>query len=235
MELAEEHGSAYIDLLAGPPTGRAMAPLATIDFVGWDVHRAIVDHLRASTHDEAHDAFALPPFMDELMARGHLGDKTAALGGFYRREGAGKDAPRLALDARQRAYVSAQPTMPPTARRMTELHTSGRHGEAFDVFAEANGDTGLMRDIVLGYISYALGRVGEVVERTEDVDRIMAHGFRWAPPGLLCDLIGTRRTIRLLEQHDLPVPRVLAVAANSQARLYPDTAIAGFFPHAHAA
>ena len=44
-QLAEEHGVAYIDALIGPHTGRAMAPLATIDFVGWDVHQAIVDNL----------------------------------------------------------------------------------------------------------------------------------------------------------------------------------------------
>ena len=57
-QLAETHGAAYIDALVGPHTGRAMAPLATIDFVGWDVHAAIVDNVYANTRDEAHAAFA---------------------------------------------------------------------------------------------------------------------------------------------------------------------------------
>src|SRR5262249_50758117 len=52
-QLAEERGVAFIDALVGPHTGRAMAPLATIDFVGWDVHAAIVDNLHANTRDEA--------------------------------------------------------------------------------------------------------------------------------------------------------------------------------------
>jgi 3-hydroxyacyl-CoA dehydrogenase len=56
-QLAEIHGAAYIDGLLGPHTGRAMAPLATIDFVGWDVHQAIVDNVYANTRDEAHEAF----------------------------------------------------------------------------------------------------------------------------------------------------------------------------------
>src|SRR5690606_36073782 len=38
-QLAEEHGVAYMDQLVGTHTGRALAPLATIDLVGWDVHK----------------------------------------------------------------------------------------------------------------------------------------------------------------------------------------------------
>jgi 3-hydroxyacyl-CoA dehydrogenase len=65
-QLAEEHGVAFMDALIGPHTGRAMAPLVTVDFVGWDVHKAIVDNLYANTSDEAHAAFALPAYMQKL-------------------------------------------------------------------------------------------------------------------------------------------------------------------------
>ena len=61
-QLADEHGVAFIDSLVGPHTGRAMPPLATIDLVGWDVHKAIVDNVYANTNDEAHAAFALPAY-----------------------------------------------------------------------------------------------------------------------------------------------------------------------------
>src|SRR5215475_8126562 len=44
-QLAEEHGPLLVDRLVGPYTGRAMTPLATIDLVGWDIHRAIVDNI----------------------------------------------------------------------------------------------------------------------------------------------------------------------------------------------
>ena len=53
-QLAAEHGVAFIDYLIGPHTGRAMAPLATVDLVGWDVHKAIVDNVYANCEDEAH-------------------------------------------------------------------------------------------------------------------------------------------------------------------------------------
>ena len=54
--------------------------------------------------------------------------------------------------------------------------------------------------VVLGYVSYGLSRVGEVVARPRDVDRIMGFGFNWAPPSVLVDAIGARRTVALLER-----------------------------------
>src|SRR5262249_37457499 len=146
----------------------------------------------AHTHDEAHDAFLLPRYMGELIARGVLGDKTPAAGGFFRR--GAKGAPPLALDPQSREHRAAASEVPELARRTKALHRVGRYREAFDVFAEASGpDAELMRRVVLGYVSYGLNRVGEVVETVADVDRIMGFGFNWAPPGALVDVIGARR------------------------------------------
>ena len=86
-QLSQEHGVAFIDYVVGPHTGRAMAPLATIDLVGWDVHKAIVDNVYANTEDEARTAFRMPSFMERGVEAGHLGDKTPKLGGFYRKDG----------------------------------------------------------------------------------------------------------------------------------------------------
>lgn len=226
-QLAEHHGPAYIDALLGPHTGRAMAPLATIDFVGWDVHQAIVDNLAAHTRDEAHARFALPAYMAGLIERGHLGNKAAELGGFFRRIGKGAEAQAFVLEPKTHAYLPAgKPAVPEVARQMKQLHRIGRYRSAFDVFAEATGpDAELMRRVILGYVSYGLSRVGEVVERAADVDRIMGFGFNWAPPSALVDLIGARRTITLLEAARLPVPRVVAEVASSGARLFDEPTV----------
>ncbi len=207
-QLAEIHGAAYIDGLLGPHTGRAMAPLATIDFVGWDVHAAIVDNVFANTRDEAHAAFALPRAMRAQIAAGVLGDKTPHKGGFF------KKSDKRSLD------------MPDLAQQMKALHHVGRYREAFDLFATADGaDAELMRRVILGYVSYGLNRVGEVVERVADVDRIMGFGFNWAPPGALVDLIGARRTVQLLDAARLPVPRAVVDAAERNQRLFDATRV----------
>jgi 3-hydroxyacyl-CoA dehydrogenase len=221
-QLAEKYGVAYIDALLGPHTGRAMAPLATIDFVGWDVHRAIVDNLYAHTQDEAHDAFAMPRYMSDLIARGALGDKTPEHGGFARRGDKGKA--NLILDPTSGAHTASAVEVPAVARKMKALHHTGRYREAFDLFAEdKSADAELMRRVILGYLSYGLNRVGEVVEKVVDVDRIMGFGFNWAPPSALVDILGARRTVKLLEAAQLPVPRVVTDAAERNQPLYDPT------------
>ena len=84
-QLAEEMGPALVDRIVGPYTGRALTPLATIDLVGWDIHRAIVDNVYANTSDEAHETNKLPGYMASLMEKGVLGDKTGS--GFFKRDG----------------------------------------------------------------------------------------------------------------------------------------------------
>ena len=221
-QLAEEHGVAFVDALIGPHTGRAMTPLVTVDFVGWDVHKAIVDNLHANTRDEAHAAFALPAYMQRGIERGHLGNKTRDRGGFFRTEGKGKEARRFVLDPKSGDYVPyAAPALPPFVDGMKQAIRTGRYGRAMDAMCAAEGtEAELLRKVVLGYVSYGLARVGEVVERARDVDRIMGFGFNWAPPSVLVDAIGARRTVQLLERAKLAVPKVVVEAAEKNLHLF---------------
>ena len=218
-QLAEEHGVAFMDQLVGPHSGRAMPPLVTIDFVGWDVHKAIVDNLYANTNDEAHAAFKLPAYMQRGIAAGRLGNKTK--GGFFK-----KDASKalLVLDTKTGDYRPLAEVAKPAPAFVDQMKAAihvGRYNRAMDVFCTAQGtEADLLRRVVLGYISYGLKRVGEVVQRPRDVDRIMGFGFNWAPPSVLVDAIGARRTIALLEQAKLAVPRVLAEAAEKNIHLF---------------
>lgn len=216
-QLAPEHGVGYLDILIGPHTGRAMPPLTTIDFVGWDVHKAIVDNLRHNTNDEAHSAFALPSYMADLLARGHLGTKTPEKGGFFRKASRGGASEVYVLDPARGDYLPARNVHrePPLfVRKMKELIRVGRYREALEVLMKAEGsEANVARRIVLGYVSYALARVGEVVERIADIDRIMAFGFNWAPPGVIVDLLGPAEIIRALERANLMVPKALEEAS----------------------
>ena len=60
-----------------------MAPLTTLDFVGLDVHKAIVDNIYENTHDYAHDTFVFPEFVQKLIVQKKLGRKSG--GGLYQR------------------------------------------------------------------------------------------------------------------------------------------------------
>lgn len=216
--LAETYGPAFVDYLIGPYTGRAMPPLATIDLVGWDVHKAIVDNVYANTRDEAHAQFKMPKFMDNLIGQGHLGNKTPAKGGFFRRVKDGKQTTLFALDPATGHYVEsrAHPVQPiPFVEEIRALHRVGRYREAMRVFATASGaEADLARRVVFGYVSYALNRVGddEVVRQPRDVDLIMGFGFNWAPPTVLVDIVGVAEIRKAIEKYGLPLPKVLAAA-----------------------
>lgn len=217
-QLSEEHGVAFIDYVVGPQTGRAMAPLATIDLVGWDVHKAIVDNVYANTEDEAHAAFQMPSFMERGVTAGQLGDKTPKQGGFYRKDGKAVEV----LDPKTGSYKPLQKPAPiPFVEQMKQYNREGRYAQAFAVFAEARGaEADLARTVILGYVSYALNRVGEVAESARDVDIIMSYGFNWAPPSALVDLIGAKNIIPMFERYHLMVPPVVEKAAANGGKLY---------------
>ena len=216
--LAAEHGVAYVDYLIGPHTGRAMAPLATIDLVGWDVHKAIVDNVHQNCEDEAHACFKLPTFMDKGIREGMLGDKTADRGGFYKKQG--KET--LALDLRTGTHAPVQKPAPiDFVEKMKFFNRVGKYAEAMAALRDAKGsDADLCRRVVMGYVSYGLKRVGEVAETPHDVDTIMSYGFNWAPPTAIVDLLGARDAIRMLSDLKLAVPACLEQAARDGARMF---------------
>ena len=69
-------GVDYIDAILGPFTGRTMPPITTSDFVGLDVHKAIVDNIYNNTNDYVHEKFVLPEFVQGLIDQKKLGRKS---------------------------------------------------------------------------------------------------------------------------------------------------------------
>jgi 3-hydroxyacyl-CoA dehydrogenase len=212
-QLAEELGPVLVDRIVGPYTGRALTPLATIDLVGWDIHRAIVDNVYEKTDDEARETLRLPQYMDKLMERGVLGNKTGR--GFFWREG----KVRHALDPVSGDYKPEAECVLPALDYIDDvarLHSEARYAEAMQVFLAAEGqEAELARKVVAGYISYAFHRVGEVTETLDGIDRIMGMGFNWAPPGALVDTLGAAASVEMIERAGLPVPERLVEAART--------------------
>jgi len=219
-QLAEIHGVQLMDTLIGPYTGRAMAPLATADLVGWDVHQAIVDNIVANTNDEAKQAFIFPAYMVALMEHGHLGDKTPALGGFFRRVYVDGKGVNEVLQPGNRNYVPRNAALKiPFVEEVKDLHHRGRYREGINRFIEASGeDAEIARRVIIGYVSYALNRVGpgEPARDYRDVDRIMSAGFNWVPPSALVDLIGLDRTVALMDRYALKRPALLDAALRGE-------------------
>ena len=212
-QLAEEIGVLLADKLVGPYTGRAMTPLSTVDLVGWDIHRAIVDNVYALTDDEAHETNRLPDYMSRLMDKGVLGNKSG--GGFFKKDG----KKRLVLDPKSGDYTPEEDIKLPDLGYIDEvaaLHRDGRYQEGMQVFLNAEGEYAkIARGVIAGYIAYAFHRVGEVTETIDGIDRIMGMGFNAAPPSVLVDTIGAKGVVGMIEEAGLSVPAALADAART--------------------
>ena len=84
-ELVRQFGVEMMDYLIGPYTGRLLPPLATIDLVGLDIHKAILLSLQTYTQDAMHNKLVIPAYIDTMIAAGRLGNKTRANGGFFKK------------------------------------------------------------------------------------------------------------------------------------------------------
>jgi len=212
-QLAEKLGPVLVDRLIGPYTGRALTPLATIDLVGWDIHRAIVDNVHQNAPDEAHATNKLPDFMASLMENGVQGNKSG--GGFFKRDG----KTRLALSPSTGDYKPVDDISLPDLGYIddvSDLYRMARYEEGLATFLAAPGEeAAIARKVIAGYISYAFHRAGEVTETITGIDMIMGAGFNWAPPSVLVDTMGAAAAVEMIGAAELPVPEALSAAASS--------------------
>ena len=228
-QLAETLGPALVDKVIGPYTGRAMTPLATIDLVGWDIHRAIVDNVYEQCDDEARETNKLPDYMARLMDKGVLGDKSG--GGFFKRDG----KTRLALDISSGDYHPIDEASFPELGYIDEvgtLYAQGRYAEGMQLFLTSDNEYAkIARKVIGGYISYAYHRVGEAADGINEIDRIVGTGFNWGPPSVLVDTMTPAGATRMIEEAGLPVPQALAAigADAGQTFQHPHINIGKFF------
>jgi len=191
---AEEHadsgGIAFMDAVMGRFTGRAMPPLETIDFVGLDIHQAIVENIRQNTEACCAQSLALPAYLQHLINLGRLGRKVGE--GLYKRE---RDQTgnlvKLVYDIEKQDYLPVPRAMPLFRKNVCEAISVGDYRSAMAMILESEGDeVAICRKLMLKYIAHAFSLIGTVVDNRDDIDRVMGYGFNWIPPSALVDLFG---------------------------------------------
>ncbi len=195
LQYAEKYkdngGIDYIDALLGPFTGRAMAPLATSDFVGLDVHKAIVDNIYENTDDYAHETFVLPEFAADLVSEGKLGRKSG--GGLYQQVKYENGLKRqTAYDVNTGLYRDVIPYVFPFADKMKRRIAEGDYQKAFELLVNNHSqEAELCLSFLLKYIVYSLYATEEVGYCVEAADDVMATGFNWCPPLAMYQALST--------------------------------------------
>jgi 3-hydroxyacyl-CoA dehydrogenase len=201
-----EGGIALIDYLLGGFTGRAMSPMATIDLVGLDVHKAIVNNIYTLTNDEANDSFKLPKYVEYLISNGYLGNKSRQ--GFYKKE----DDQKLVFNTNSNSYEPIPKFNIEFINQAKNLISVGDYKKAFQIILESKTfEAKIIQYFFARYISYSLSLVGPVVREKADIDKVMAYGFSWLPPCALIDLLGGKDTVvKLIKLHNFKVPDVIS-------------------------
>lgn len=190
-EMYQDNGGIdYIDSIIGPFTGRNMAPLLTSDFVGLDVHKAIVDNIYNNTNDYAHDTFKMPEFALQLILENKLGRKSGA--GLYQTI-KNPDGSKIynVYDIASNSYRKKESYVFPFAKHMVKKLKIGNYNEAFQALTENNSiEANICTQFLIKYVIYSIITTKTIGESIHSADDVMATGFGWVPPLAVIDAFG---------------------------------------------
>lgn len=194
LQYAEKYkelgGIDYIDSILGLFSGRSMAPLVTSNFVGLDVHKAIVDNIYENTNDFAHKTFVMPDYANKLISENKLGRKTGV--GLYKTIISEEGVKSIYVyDIASGDYRLKKNYKFPFALNMIKELKNGNYSKAFKIlkFDEAK-ETKLCLEFLLKYVIYSLFVNQAIGEDINSADVVMATGFNWAPPLAIIDALG---------------------------------------------
>ena len=176
----------------------------TSDFVGLDIHKAIVDNIFNSTQDYAHDTFILPEFASKLISDGKLGRKSGA--GLYQLVRYENGLKRQTVyDINTGFYRDVIPYVFPFADKMKRRIAEGDYLKAFERLVNNHSqEAEICLSFLLKYIVYSLHATEEVGYSIEAADDVMATGFNWCPPLAMYQALSTVSNVPDLIRERLP-------------------------------
>ncbi len=217
-----------VDACTGPAIGQPKsATFRTADIVGLDVLVHVVRNIYDSIpNDESREMWRVPAFVEEMMKRGWLGEKTG--GGFYKRMKKGGESEILTLDwqkmeyrARQKAKfgsIEAGKQIEETRERLRVLVGPVLDGKGGDKASR------FLWSCLSENCLYAARRVPEIANSVVDVDRAMRWGFAWElGPFEVWDAIGVARMAEALERDGKQIPAIVSKVLASPKKSFYET------------
>ena len=201
LQYAEKYkdygGIDFIDAILSGYTGRNMKPLETIDFVGIDVHKSIVDNVRENSKENDKQSFELPEFVSDIVKEGNLGMKTGA--GLYKII----DNKKFVYDINSKKYREVIDYKFYYVDNVINQISNGNYVEGYNLIKD---DSSMESDIcitfLLKYILYSIKITKNICNDISYCDNAMANGFNWLPPLAMIDALGGKdEVIRLIKKY----------------------------------
>jgi 3-hydroxyacyl-CoA dehydrogenase len=208
-----------VDKMTGPTLGRPKsATFRTFDLVGLDVLAHVSRNLyEAVPDDEDREAYALPEFVERMVAGRILGDKTK--GGFYqKRKGEGGSRDIWTLDVASLEYRPQQKAKLPALDAAKNIEDVRARIKSLVWGKERAG--AFLWKIMSRVFAYAANRIPEIADTVVEVDRAMKWGFGWEL-GVFetWDAVGVEKSVARMKEEGRAVPenvqRMLDAGATS--------------------
>lgn len=185
-------GIDYIDAIFTGITGRNLAPLFTINFVGLDVHKAIVDNVYLNTDDIYRDSFVLPEFIDDLISNNHLGLKSKR--GLYARR---EDRTSEVYDISSSEFRDVVDYDFKFVKQGKKLISEGKYRDFINEILDNNDhELEILKESLVSYVVFSLTKSLEICSDIHSADVAMATGFGWIPPLSIIDAVGGKTVFK---------------------------------------
>ena len=210
-----------IDALTGPVIGRPKsATFRTADVVGIDTLVKVAKGVAENCpQDEQKAAFAIPAWLDKLVANKWLGDKTGQ-GFFKKTKGAGGEKEILSLDLKTLEYGPRQKPKFASVEAAKPIDDLKTRLKALVNGADKAGE--FYRQFHYGLFSYISHRIPEISDELYRVDDAMMAGFGWEIGAFESwDTLGVASTVNKMKEAGYAVaPWVEEMLASGAASFY---------------
>jgi 3-hydroxyacyl-CoA dehydrogenase len=210
-----------VDAIHGRPLGRPKsAAFRTADIVGLDTLVHVAKNCYDSlVQDEKRDTFKVPSFIEEMVKRGILGDKSG--GGFYKKaKGEGGESKIQTLDPKTLAYRDQQKVRYDSLGAARNIDDVAERMRTV-VFAEDRAGQFAWKTVSETLV-YAANRIPEIADDVVAVDNAMKWGFNWdLGPFETWDALGVEAVVERLRKEGRSIPKLIQdLLASGQKSFY---------------
>jgi 3-hydroxyacyl-CoA dehydrogenase len=215
----EELSIEQVDELTGPILGfPKSATFRTADLVGVDVLAHVVNNLRENLpDDERRELFQVPDFIQKMLERGWLGEKSGQ--GFYQRVKENGERKILALDWKILEYRPRQKggfAALELARNVEDIGERLR-----TILGSRDRVAGLYQRLLDDLFHYAAMRIPEIADSVVEVDQALHYGFNWElGPFELWDALGLEPVLERWQQQQRPLPPLIEALQKSHQKSF---------------
>lgn len=199
---------ADIDYMLGKAMGFPATGIFMLsDMLGLDTFDLLCENSYNNLkNDEYKDVFKLPQFFKDMISKGMFGDKTPAMGGFYRKT---PDKKRQVLNIKDMSYSDYNKGYVPEAFADVSKRTSLAGKQQEIVFGKSPQSMAAWR-LISGCLRYAVNRIPEIGDSVVEIDRAMRWGYGWScGPFELIDNLGLYAFIDRLKNEGAELPENL--------------------------